>query len=189
VSKYNAIKKSETKEETAVYNKQYFQKHKTEINIRRVGYTKKYHDKYPIAKLIASHRSRIYSIMKGSDIDLESSLDIIGCSKEFFLHWIEWQLDEDETMETYGKDTWHLDHCIPCTLFDSSNERDMKRCFHWSNLQPLDALHNLSKNNTTTEMEQFIQHIKIHAFVKKHGSKYENKYNMLNYNRYKYTNA
>jgi len=31
----------------------------------------------------------------------------------------------------------HIDHVIPCADFDLSQEEEQKRCFHFTNLQPL----------------------------------------------------
>jgi hypothetical protein len=33
--------------------------------------------------------------------------------------------------------SWELDHIMPISSFDLSDEEEVKKCFHWSNLQPL----------------------------------------------------
>ena len=47
--------------------------------------------------------------------------------------------------ENYGMHGWHLDHIIPCCSFNLQNEEELKKCFHYSNYQPLWAKDNLSK--------------------------------------------
>jgi hypothetical protein len=80
-----------------------------------------------------------------------------------------------------------IDHCLPCVLFDISKEKDKKRCFHWSNTQPMDALDNLSKGDTTNKTEQFLQKIKVEVFLKLYGKDFDEKdYTFIKYNRYKY---
>ena len=51
------------------------------------------------------------------------------------------------TWNNHGIYTWHIDHIKPCDSFDLSNEEDQKKCFHYTNMQPLWALENLSKSN------------------------------------------
>lgn len=48
------------------------------------------------------------------------------------------------TWDNYGK-YWHLDHIKPLSWFDL--ETEFKDAWHLSNLQPLEATENLSKNN------------------------------------------
>jgi hypothetical protein len=43
----------------------------------------------------------------------------------------------------YGK--WHVDHIKSCASFDLSKEDEQRKCFHYTNLQPLWAEENLSK--------------------------------------------
>ncbi len=40
---------------------------------------------------------------------------------------------------------WHVDHRQPCKSFDLRDEAQQRRCFHFSNLQPLWACDNLAK--------------------------------------------
>ena len=45
----------------------------------------------------------------------------------------------------YGK--WEIDHIKPCASFDLSKPREQRKCFHYTNLQPLWKLENRSKND------------------------------------------
>jgi hypothetical protein len=42
--------------------------------------------------------------------------------------------------------TWQIDHIKPCHEFDLSNEDDRKKCFHYTNLRPLEAVKNRARN-------------------------------------------
>ena len=49
-------------------------------------------------------------------------------------------------MENHGKE-WHIDHVIPISKFDLSNESQQLLAFNWRNTMPLSCKENLSKNN------------------------------------------
>ena len=40
---------------------------------------------------------------------------------------------------------WHIDHIKPCKSFDLTKSDEQKKCFHYTNLQPLWALDNIKK--------------------------------------------
>ena len=40
-----------------------------------------------------------------------------------------------------------MDHCIPCASFDLTKEENIKKCFHFTNLQPLWSKDNISKSD------------------------------------------
>lgn len=66
-------------------------------------------------------------------------LNLIGCSKEFLVNYIENQWAEGMNWNNYGKKigNWSIDHKIPCKSFDFKNIEEQKKCFHYSNLQPM----------------------------------------------------
>jgi DNA/RNA endonuclease G (NUC1) len=52
------------------------------------------------------------------------------------------------TWDNYGVHGWHIDHIIPCAAFDLSKETEQRKCFHFTNLQPLWAKDNLRKSDS-----------------------------------------
>lgn len=185
VSAYNKIYKKEYKDDISVYNKKYAKENKEAITKRRAGYMKKYYTKYPKAKIMHAHAARVISILKWETGRTVLSKSLLGCSREFFIRWLEFQFEENQTIDNHGP-VWHLDHCLPCTVFDAHKKTDLDRCFHWTNLQPLGGSENQSKGNRTDKMEQWLQTVKINAFIKLYGKEFEGKYTTLDFNRYKY---
>ena len=45
-------------------------------------------------------------------------------------------------------DNLHKDHIIPQSLFDHTNEEEVKKCWNWRNLRYLPAEENMSKGDT-----------------------------------------
>jgi len=48
-------------------------------------------------------------------------------------------------MSWENRHLWHIDHVLPCAAFDLTNPKEQRRCFHYTNLQPLWALDNIKK--------------------------------------------
>jgi hypothetical protein len=42
---------------------------------------------------------------------------------------------------------WHIDHILPCASFDLTKEEEQRKCFHYTNLQPLWAKDNMIKGS------------------------------------------
>lgn len=70
---------------------------------------------------------------------------MLGCTLDQFKRHIENLWLDGMSWENYGKLGWHLDHIIPCASFDLTDPQQQKKCFHYSNIQPLWAIDNWSK--------------------------------------------
>ena len=105
---------------------------------------KKWLDRNPDQKLAMRLRSQMSRLFRKQLYTFE----IMGCTRDEFFAWIEFQLEDtpELTVANYGV-VWHLDHVRPCASFDLASEEEQRGCFHWSNIQPLDGLENISKND------------------------------------------
>lgn len=81
------------------------------------------------------------AIIRGSKS--ASTVQLLGCSIPDFIWHLEAQFSEGMLWSNYGK--WHIDHIIPCKRFDLSKSAEQKRCFRYTNLQPLWAEENRRK--------------------------------------------
>ena len=77
----------------------------------------------------------------------KKTLELTGCTLEFLYNYLESKFTKGMSWDNYGKFGWHIDHIIPCSSFDMSNPEEQKKCFHYTNLQPLWWLDNLKKSN------------------------------------------
>ena len=64
------------------------------------------------------------------------------------------------TFDNHGS-YWDIDHIIPCSTFDLTKKEDILKCFHWSNMAPLEHIKNLSKNNKI--FNDMIEYYKVRA--------------------------
>ena len=100
-------------------------------------------------KIYSNIQSRIYSALKTHIIDnkkKESTLNIIGCSIEFYKNWLEFQFNQNMNWSNHGE-YWHIDHVKPCASFNLLEENQIKECFNWTNVRPIEKIANLIKND------------------------------------------
>lgn len=72
---------------------------------------------------------------------------LLGCSFAEMAAHIERQFVLPMCWAKFLQGEIHIDHIIPCSHFDLADAVQQRRCFHFSNLQPLWALDNLRKGN------------------------------------------
>ena len=89
-----------------------------------------------------SLRHRIWKALKGI-CKSKKTLELLGCSVAELKQHLEKKFTEGMSFDNYGK--WHIDHIRPCAKFDLSKGEEQKKCFHYTNLQPLWAEENLKK--------------------------------------------
>ena len=96
----------------------------------------------PLVRMANSMRRSIRRYLDAGQKGEMSSFEIIGCSKDDLRKHLESKFRNGMTWQNYGKH-WHIDHIIP--LISSKSVDEIKRLCHWTNLQPLTALENISK--------------------------------------------
>lgn len=75
--------------------------------------------------------------------------EYLGCTIKYFIHYIESKFTEGMSWDKWGKGNgkFHIDHIIPCANFDFTKDEEIRKCFHFSNLQPLWEPDNLRKTS------------------------------------------
>jgi len=104
-------------------------------------------------KLICVNRVRVRQVLKGITKS-KTTIKLLGCSIEQLKQHLESQFKKAMTWKNWGtgwndKGTveWHIDHIRPCASFDLSKPSEQKKCFYYTNLQPLWAKENLRKGD------------------------------------------
>lgn len=89
-------------------------------------------------------RKRIRAAIK-QNFKSGKSIELLGCDIASFKNYIESQFKNGMSWDNYGTHGWHIDHIKPIASFDLSNMDEQKKCFHYTNMQPLWAFDNHSK--------------------------------------------
>ena len=77
----------------------------------------------------------------------KKTFDLLGCDINFFKNYVEKKFKKGMTWKNWDRYGWHLDHIKPVAKFDLTRKSEQKKCFHYSNLQPLWAKENLVKRD------------------------------------------
>jgi hypothetical protein len=126
----------------------YAKKWNAENREKRVSYKRKYHAKYSATweyKLRQFASNQVAgAIMASKSQKSGRSIKYLGCSIRFFKLWIESKFESWMTWENHGQ--WHIDHIIPlCTIKSAADDEAIRSLLHYSNLRPISAHENLTK--------------------------------------------
>ena len=172
INKYSQKYYQEHKEEYKKRSKEYIRKHKIHYRNLKKKYVKKnfkkvqeisrqwkkknklhileYQRKYIKIyrqklnnKIAFYYSNRIRLALKGIVKD-NKTVELLGCSIKQLKNHLEKKFTNGMSWSNYGK--WHIDHIRPCASFNLRKESEQYKCFNYTNLQPLWAKENQSKN-------------------------------------------
>lgn len=168
----------EHKEEAAVKYKIWYEEHKEEKLASRKAWGERNKEKIaarmkPYARawrkkkygtdenfrILTNYRTRIGKALRGINKSART-LGLIGCPiKELWEH-LEKQFKPGMRRGNYGIE-WEVDHILPCANFDLTDPEQQKKCFHYSNLQPLWRSDNRSKGSK--EYKEWLENREVSA--------------------------
>jgi hypothetical protein len=120
--------------------RKYYKTHRKEINL----YIKNKRKKNINFKIRCNISGKIRQALKRNSKSL-LSMELLGCSIIKLKNHLENQFKPGMNWDNYGYYGWHIDHIKPCCSFDLSKPEEQKKCFHYTNLQPLWAKDNMKK--------------------------------------------
>lgn len=97
-------------------------------------------------KLRQSMKDAIKRIKKVGGAKDGSTIAMIGCSLDDCRNWIESQFKRGMTWDNHGTE-WHIDHIMPLSKFDLTNENHRRLATRYTNLQPLWKHENEAKSD------------------------------------------
>lgn len=95
-------------------------------------------------RILRALRRRFEKALNGS----RSTAFVVGLTGGSLAHLqchLEKQFTDGMSWDNYGPSGWHIDHVKPCASFDLRDPEQLRKCFHYTNLQPLWAKDNLKK--------------------------------------------
>ena len=147
--------RDDIKEHIKIKNKEYLPIKKEKIKERR-----KVDVNFKMSEIL---RSKIHKILNNKPT---SFLKYLGCDLEWFKKWIEFRFDKNMNWDNLGK-YWQIDHILPISRFNMTNENDIRICFHWTNLQPLESTENRQKYDNFILHYYFNNIINVNRFNSK----------------------
>lgn len=120
----------------------------------RMAYMRKYQRERrrsdPTYRLLHNLRERVRKALQGKNKSAATEA-LLGICVDECRKYIEGLFTEGMSWDS----DIHIDHIVPCASFDLSDPEQQRRCFHYTNLQPLWGPDNLEKSaKWTPEAEQ-----------------------------------
>jgi hypothetical protein len=147
---YEKNKKNKTsyydlnKDKTSIKNKLYRKNNKEKIN----KHNRNKHKTNVQFKLNINLRNRLNDALK-NNYKSGSAVRDLGCTVEELKKYLEFKFSSGMTWENWTIDGWHIDHIKPLSSFDLTDRNQLLEACHYTNLQPLWAIDNLSKGAKT----------------------------------------
>lgn len=145
ITDYRNKWQEENKDHLLEYRTEYLSKNKKRISdynkqnrVKLNKYRKELKLKNPTYAISEKVRCRIHKALKSKDLTKTlSTAELTGCSIKFLKEYLESKFTKGMSWENYGQYGWHIDHIKPCASFNLLDPEEQKKCFHYTNLQPL----------------------------------------------------
>jgi hypothetical protein len=116
-------------------------------------------------RILCNLRSRLSTVIKSQGSKKSHrTMELAGCSIDELKNHIQSQFIDGMSWDNYGRKGWHIDHIVPCAMFDLRKPEEQLKCFHYTNLQPLWWPDNCHKNSFYNG-----KYIRKHRGEKNHG--------------------
>lgn len=150
ILKRNKKYRTNNKDKVSQQRKEYRTKNQHSLN----EYFREYRLTNPNHRLAQNLRNNLNKKLTQINVSKDSStIQLLGCTINEFRSYLEklWlpnmSWDNYGVYKNQGTRTWHIDHIKPCSLFDLTDIKQQKECFHYSNMQPMWADENIAKSN------------------------------------------
>lgn len=162
---YRKTKKDKNPQASAIYSKTYRERHPEKQKAAEAAWRQRNRDYVnakarermandPSFRISKRLRSRVlYAIREQGTKKLSKTAVLIGCDIPFLMGYLEAKFTRKMKWSNYGS-VWEIDHIIPCSSYDLTDEYHQRSCFHYTNLQPLLIADNRRKHDKIPENVQ-----------------------------------
>ena len=129
------------------YGEAYYDANIDKINAQKKAYQNnriKTNIQYKLSRRL---RSRLYHALQGNYKNGSAVTDL-GCSISELKMYLESKFQTGMTWDNWSFEGWHIDHIVPLASFDLTDRKQLLLACHYTNLQPLWAIDNLSKGDS-----------------------------------------
>jgi len=148
---YSKVYWEVNKDKIIVKTKVYREANKDKIKLKKKAYCKNKRKTDIQFRLSCNLRSRLKSAIKGN-FKAGSAVKDLGCTVEQLKQYLESKFSPGMTWDNWTVDGWHIDHIKPLASFDLTDRNQLLEACHYTNLQPLWAKDNLSKNDSVSNL-------------------------------------
>jgi len=140
---YQAKYRAENREEINRKIREWYYKNTKKVKERIKIYNKVYRNTLHY-KIKDGMRKRIMrALKKDGGKKSKRTMKLVGCTVGQLKQYIEKKFKPGMSWEQ--RNSFHIDHIIPCASFDLTKLSEQKKCFHYTNLQPLYPIENIKK--------------------------------------------
>ncbi len=151
INAYNRAWIRSNRERRRASKRKSYLKHREKILAVNKAWAKRQRNKISY-RLLRACRTRMWCALRGIGAKADSTLQLIGCSVQDLRTHLQEQFLPGMTWDNYG--VWEIDHKVPCASFNFAIEDEQRRCFHFSNLQPLWGIDNRIKHATMCSVKE-----------------------------------
>lgn len=122
-------------------------RHSAESKARTSAALYKRYNSNPLNRKIARNlRGRLSQAVR-NNYKSGSAIKDLGCFICDLRTYRQSKFYSNMSWDNYGRNGWHIDHIVPLCRFDLTNEVELKKACHYTNLQPLWWQDNLEKRH------------------------------------------
>ena len=151
-SAYHKQYRANNADRIRIRNREFIKNNREKVRKQRTIYNRRYLQRNLSARIRARLRCRFGQAVR-LGYKSSSVTSLLGCSIGDFKIYLESLFQSGMSWDNYGigKGKWNLDHIMPCAIFDLTKPEHQKRCFHFSNMQPMWSDDNMRKSDKVSD--------------------------------------